>query len=88
MVRHPSVVHPSVVVHNAQTSSSTKGLGQSKPVCGASLVGGTKDCLLHQGHKTKMAVTAIFGETPLKILFSRTGGWGYFQETMYVSCHS
>ena len=35
-------------------------------------VGGTKFCLRHLGHMTKMAATPIYGKNPLKI-FSRTG---------------
>ena len=37
-------------------------------------VGGTKFCLRHLGHMTKMAATPIYGKTPTKIFFSRTGG--------------
>ena len=35
-------------------------------------VGGTKVCLWHLGHMTKMAATPIYGKNPSKI-FSRTG---------------
>ena len=37
-------------------------------------VGGTKVCLRHLGHMTKMAATPIYGKNPSKIFFSRTGG--------------
>ena len=36
-------------------------------------VGGTKLCLQHLGHMTKMAATPIYGKYPSKIFFSRTG---------------
>ena len=36
-------------------------------------VGGTKVCLRHLGHMTKMAATPIYGKNPSKIFFSRTG---------------
>ena len=36
-------------------------------------VGGTKFCLRHVGHMTKMAATPIYGKNPSKIFFSRTG---------------
>ena len=61
----------SVVVHNAQRSSSPKPLGRSKP--NFMWVGGTKFCSRHLGHMTKMAATPIYGKNPLKI-FSKTGG--------------
>ena len=70
----PSGVSPSVVVHNAQRSSSPKPLGQSKPLLyGSSLVRGTEVCSRHLGHMTKMAATPIYGKNPSKI-FSGTGG--------------
>ena len=37
-------------------------------------VGGTKFCSQHVGHMTKMAAMSIYGKTPSKIFFSRTGG--------------
>ena len=36
--------------------------------------GGSKVCLRHLGHMTKMAATPIYGKNPSKIFFSRTGG--------------
>ena len=36
-------------------------------------VGGTKVCLLHLGHMTKMAATPIYGKNPSKIFFPGTG---------------
>ena len=35
-------------------------------------VRGTKFCLQHLGHMTKMAATPIYGKNPSKIFFSRT----------------
>ena len=35
-------------------------------------VGGTKVCLRHLGHMTKMAATPIYGKNPSKIFFSET----------------
>ena len=35
-------------------------------------LGGTKFCLWHLGHMTKMAATPIYGKNPSKIFFSRT----------------
>ena len=72
--RRPSVRRTSSVVHNAQTSSSQKPLGRSKPnFMWSPWVGGTKFCLRHLGHMTKMAATPIYGQNPSKIFFSRTG---------------
>ena len=45
---------------------------QSQILCGASL--GRGNDILHLGHMTKMAATPIYGQTPSKIFFSRTGG--------------
>ena len=61
-----------VIVHNAQTSSLKRLQGQSKP--NFMWVGGTKVCLRHLGHMTKMAAMPIYGKNPLKIFFSRTRG--------------
>ena len=36
--------------------------------------GGTKVYINGLGHMTKMAATPIYGKTPSKIFFSRTGG--------------
>ena len=36
-------------------------------------VGGTKVCLQHLGHMTKMAATLIYGKNPSKFFFYRTG---------------
>ena len=54
------------VVHNSQTSPTA--------ICGASLGGGTKACLRHLDHMTKMAAKPIYGKNPSKILFSGTSG--------------
>ena len=59
------VRRPSYVVHNAQTSSSQKPLGRSKPnfFVEPPWVGGTIFCSRHLGHMTKMAATPIYGKT-------------------------
>ena len=63
----PSSVRPSsVVVYNAQRSSSPKLLDRSKPNFMWSL--------RYLGHMTKMAATPIYGKNPSKIFFSRSGG--------------
>ena len=46
-------------------------------------VGGTKVCLLHVGHMTKMAATPIYGKNPSKIFFSRTGRPIFMKLGMY-----
>ena len=72
---HVLIVYPwsgvprtsSVVVHNAQTSSSQKPYSRSKPNfinVEPPWVGGTKFCLRHLGHMTKMAATPIYGKNP------------------------
>ena len=69
------VQRPSVVVHNAQRfSSETAGPIKAKFYVEPPWVGGTKFCLQHLGHMTKMAATTIYGKNPLKIFFSGTGG--------------
>ena len=40
-------------------------------------LGGTKVCLWHLGHMTKMAAKPIYGKNPSKIFFSRTD-WPIF----------
>ena len=47
-------------------------------------VGGTKVCLRHLGHMTKMVATPIYGKNPSKIFFSRTGR-PIFAKTWYVA---
>ena len=70
VVCRPSVL---VVVHNAQTSSSPKPLGRSKPNFMWILLGlGEQYITRHLGHMTKMAATPIYGKNPSKIFYSRT----------------
>ena len=68
-----SGVRPSsVVVHNAQTSSSETPLPiKAKFYVDPPWVGGTKFCSRYLGHLTKMAATPIHGKNPSKI-FSGT----------------
>ena len=73
--RRPSV-RPSYVVRRPQYSniffSETAWLIKAKFNVEPPWVGGTKFCLRHLGHMTKMAATPIYGKNPSKIFFSRT----------------
>ena len=79
----PSVCRPSV--HNAQTSSSPKPLGQLKTNFMWSLLGqgGTEVCSRHLGHMTKMAATPIYGKTFQNFLLQNLRA--DFHETWYVA---
>ena len=89
-IRRPlSVRHPSVrksVFHNAQTSSSQKPLGRSKPNFMWSLLGKgeTKVCINGPGHMTEMAAMPIYGKNPSKIFFS-INRLADFHETWFVA---
>ena len=61
-----------VHLHNIQTSSPLKPLGQSKPNFEASLGWGNQCIINNPGHMTNMAVMPIYGKNPSKILLSGT----------------
>ena len=73
-----SGVHPSV--RRRRASSTISNIFFSETACPIKAkfyveppwVGGTKFCMRHLGHMTKMATTPIYGKKPSKILFSRT----------------
>ena len=77
---------PSVVVRRPQCSnifSETAWPIKAKFYVEPPWVGGTKFCLRHLGHMTKMAATPIYGKNPSKIFFSRTGGPIFTKLGMY-----
>ena len=53
-----------VYLHNNQTSSPLKPLGQLKPYV----------CINNPGHMTKMAAMPIYSKAPSKVFSSRTDG--------------
>ena len=65
VVRPPSLS----VVNNFKHLLQNKAKFYVEP----SWVGGTKVCLRHLGHMTKMATITIYGKNPSKIFFSKTG---------------
>ena len=73
------VVRPSVVRRRPFTfsnvfSSETAWPIKAKFYVEPSWEGGTKVYINGTGHMTKMAAMPIYGKTPSKIFFSRTGG--------------
>ena len=74
--RRPFVVRLSVVVNNFKhLLLQNRWADQSQILCGASL--GRGNDILFAAQMTKMAATPIYGKTPSKIFFSRTG-WPIF----------
>ena len=74
--RRPSVVRRRPQCSNIFFSKTPRPI-KAKFYVEPPWVGGTKFCLWHLGHMTKMAATPIYGKNPSKIFFSRTG-WPIF----------
>ena len=73
MLRRPASVRrcpsASTISNISETAFPTKTKFYVKPPW----VGGTKICLRHLGHMTKMVAMPIYGKNPSKIFFSGTG---------------